>query len=145
MGKYLDFEIKAFLVLVNSSGDYLLLQNNYEGSIIFGYLNPPAGHMEIGESVFEAARREAFEEMGIRGLSDMELKGIVNVHGFKEKEVLMFIVKAVVSPSEKIEDKDEGTPVWVKKGKLADYKVLEDVEKILDLVEKPPKDKSFRW
>lgn len=143
MGKYLDFEIKAFLVLTNTAGDYLLLENNHKDSIILGFVNPPAGHLEAGETITEAVKREAFEEMGIKDLQDILIKGIVNVHGFKEKEVLMFVVKAVVLGSEKIEDKGEGTPVWVKPSELSKKKILEDVKKILNLVEATPSGQTF--
>jgi ADP-ribose pyrophosphatase YjhB (NUDIX family) len=144
MGKYLDFEIKAFMVLVNKKGEYLLLKNNHADSIIVGYVNPPAGHLEVGETITEAAKREAFEEMGIKNLEEVEIKGTINVHGFKEKEILMFVVKALVPDSETPTDHGVGLPVWVQSSKIKEYKILEDVEKILNLVEKTPKGEVFQ-
>ena len=113
MSKYVNYEIKIFLVLTNRKGTLLLLQNDHQDSIIHGYVNPPAGHLEIGETISDAVRRETKEEMGIKNLEEIEIKGIVNVFGFKELPVLMFVVSAVVPDSENPADHGEGTPIWV--------------------------------
>jgi len=131
MSKYVNYEIKIFLVLTNRKGTLLLLQNDHQDSIIHGYVNPPAGHLEIGETISDAVRRETKEEMGIKNLEEIEIKGIVNVFGFKELPVLMFVVSAVVPDSENPEE-------------LGKYKVLEDVEKIIQLSQKTPAGDFFQ-
>ena len=143
MSKYVNYEIKVFLVLTNRKGMLLLLQNNHEDSIIHGYVNPPAGHLEIGETIIDAARRETKEEMGVE-LEEIEIKGFVNVFGFKELPVLMFVVSAKVPDGENPTDHGEGTPIWVEPKELGKYKVLEDVEKIIKLSQATPVGSFFQ-
>lgn len=121
-----------------------MLQNNQADSIIFGYLNPPAGHIEIGETINETVLREVAEEMGIAKLEEIEVKGIVNVSGFKELPIMMFVVSAVVPETENVSDKGEGAPVWVKSEDLKKHKILEDVQKIINLCEITPPGKLFQ-
>lgn len=47
----------------DSAGRFLLVEERSNGEIVF---NQPAGHIEEGESVLAAARREALEETGWR-------------------------------------------------------------------------------
>lgn len=143
MSKYANYEIKTFLILRNSKGDLLMTQNDHADSIIFGYINPPGGHLEVGETVIDAATREAEEEMGVKNLMDIEVKGIINVSGFKDLPVLMFVVTAEVPDSEIPAKHEEGTPIWVNIDTLKSHKVLEDVEKIITLVQKTPPGKMF--
>ena len=138
MSKYVNYEIKVFLVLTNRKGTLLLLQNNHRGSIIHGYVNPPAGHLEIGETINDAVRRETKEEMGVEKLEGIEIKGVVNVFGFKELPVLMFVVSAKEPNGENPTDHGEGRPIWVNPEELGSHKVLEDVEKIVKLSQKTP-------
>ena len=144
MGKYVNYEIKVFIVLSNRRGKFLLLQNDHQDSIIRGYLNPPAGHLEIGETVTDAVKREVEEEMGVENLEEIEVRGFVNVFGFKELPVFMFVVSAKVPEDEIPTDHGEGTPVWVSLEKLNEYKVLEDVEKLILLSQETPVGKLFQ-
>ncbi len=144
MNRYVNFEIKVFLILSDEKGKLLLLQNNQKKSIIRGYVNPPAGHLEIGETITEAARREAKEEMGIEKLEEIIVKGFVNVFGFKDLPVLIFVVSAIVQDSENPTDHGEGTPIWIDFEELGKFKVLDDVEKIIRLSRETPTGNFFQ-
>lgn len=144
MGKYINYEVKALMILRNNNGDLLLLKNDHKESIIFGYVNPPAGHLEMGETILDVVPREAKEEMGINRLEDIQLKGVVNVEGFKELPILMFVVSAMVPKIEKPIRKSEGTPIWVNPKELGKYKVLEDVKKIIEVANKTPVGRIFQ-
>ncbi len=48
-------------VVTEVGGRYLLVEESIDGTLV---LNQPAGHLEHGESLVEAARREAREETG---------------------------------------------------------------------------------
>jgi ADP-ribose pyrophosphatase YjhB (NUDIX family) len=141
---YADYEIKVFLYLRNAEGKYLFMLNNHPDSIIHGYINPGGGHVEPGETISQAVRREVKEETGITKLKNIQVKGVINVVGFKEKTVLMFIVSADVVPGQKARTRDEGEPVWVDIHKLDGYKVLADVALITKLVEDTPPGKIFQ-
>ena len=54
----------AGVVLVDNSGRYLLVQEKQE--IAYGLWNLPAGHVDPGETLKEAAVREAQEEVNLR-------------------------------------------------------------------------------
>lgn len=144
MSNYANFEIKVFMVLSNSKGEYLMLQNDVPGSTVEGFLNPPAGHLEPGETITQAAIRETAEETGVKKLTNICIKGVINVYGFKDIPVLMFIVSATVPPSHHVVKMDEGTPVWVKIKDLKNFKVLEDVKKIINLADKTPTGNMFQ-
>lgn len=59
-------------ILLDSEGRYLLGQRP-EGKPYSGYWEVPGGKLELGESVFDALRRELKEELGILIESSEEL------------------------------------------------------------------------
>ncbi len=62
-------------VLVERSGTFLMVEERIEGRLC---LNQPAGHLEAGESLVEAATREVFEESRWR----VEVTHLVGVHSW---------------------------------------------------------------
>jgi len=110
------------------------MNNNHKDSIISGYINPAGGHIEEGETFEQTVKREAFEEMGIKDVRDITLRGTVNVSGFKENPVFMLIVSGTVDSDIKLEAKDEGEPVWVSENGFKKYRMFEDVEKFVELI-----------
>ena len=130
---YTLFENKVFVFLKNSKGEYLFLKHK-KGSLIEGYSNPPTGHLEPGETVIEAVRREVFEETGIEKLENIEVKGMASVLGFKDNPFLVLIVTADVSDDQIAIEKDEGEPFWTKAELINKHNVLADVEKYVSLI-----------
>ncbi|WP_152206871.1 NUDIX hydrolase [Marinobacter changyiensis] len=51
------------VIVEDSHGRFLLVEELSEGNVVF---NQPAGHIEPGERITDAARREALEETGWR-------------------------------------------------------------------------------
>ena len=122
----------------NSKGEYLFTDNSHKDSIIHGYVNPIGGHMKIGETIYETTRREVEEETGISVISNIQLRGIINVVGFKEMPVVMYVISADVGDDQKAEEKKEGKPVWLKPTDLGKYNVFEDIEKIMVAMDASP-------
>ena len=120
------------------------MQSDHSESIIFGYVNPPAGHVEIGETIDSAVRRELKEETGLENIANIKVRGFINVKGFKDSPVFMIVVSATISDDSQPILKDEGTPVWIFPRELKSHKVLEDVEKIITLAQKTPEDEIFQ-
>ncbi len=60
-------------VVVERGGDFLMVEERIEGKLV---LNQPAGHVEPGESLIEAAHREVLEETRWR----VKLIGLLGVH-----------------------------------------------------------------
>ena len=55
-----------------------------------GYWAPPAGHVELGESVTEATIREAREETGL----EIVLDGLLDVYSHGDADVLIVTYRA---------------------------------------------------
>lgn len=144
MTEYAHYEIKVFMLLRNGTGKLLFMRNDHKESIIYGYVNPPAGHLEIGENVNDAVRRELEEETGLQEVSDIQVRGLVNVRGFKELPVFMIIVSGLVTDKNEPVAKGEGTAVWLSIKEVQEQKVLEDVQRIIDLEQSTPKDQVFQ-
>ncbi len=56
-----DYPHVTVAVVVERDDTYLLVKENAEQGEVF---NQPAGHLELNESLFDAARRETLEETG---------------------------------------------------------------------------------
>ena len=63
-------------VLVERDGRYLCVEERIRGRVL---LNQPAGHLEPGESLIDAAIREALEESG----HHVQLTGLVGVYQWR--------------------------------------------------------------
>jgi ADP-ribose pyrophosphatase YjhB (NUDIX family) len=144
MPNYAHYELKVFMLIRDDSGKLLFMRNDHPESIIHGYVNPPAGHIEIGETVVDAVKREILEETGLVNVSDIKVQGTVNVQGFKELPVFMIVVSCKVdgvTPS--VKEGAEGTAVWLSSSELQSEKVLEDVAKIIETLKNTTSGKLF--
>jgi 8-oxo-dGTP diphosphatase len=88
------------------------------------------GHVEKGEDVIEAAVKEAREEAGIN-LIDPKVKGIINIDGFAGKDIMNFVILGTTE-DEPAATSLEGKLEWVKKDKMKDINVVEDIVPILE-------------
>lgn len=59
--------------VLERDGKYLLVQEAKK--MCYGKWNIPAGHLDVGETIFEAAKREIKEESGL----DVELTGVCQI------------------------------------------------------------------
>lgn len=85
--------------------------------------NFPAGHMEVGENIFEAAKREFKEETGY----DIKITGLVNVQNciMQSDNVILFMFSGEIVGGEKRFDVNE----------ILDCKFI-DVEDLLKMNDK---------
>ena len=105
-----------------------LLSKNNKVTRWTGKYNGPGGHVERGENLLKAAKREFLEETGLT--ADFSLSGTVMVDTGESIGIGLFIFRAV-NVSGQLLGSLEGIPEWVSVDKLKDYSLVEDVEIIL--------------
>lgn len=72
-------------VIIENSGKIAMLRRNIEPSS--GKWTFPAGYMECGETIKEAALRETLEEIGVEVIID----GILNVYSYRGSDIVTVI------------------------------------------------------
>jgi 8-oxo-dGTP pyrophosphatase MutT (NUDIX family) len=103
--------------IVERDGKFLLVEEDIEGARV---LNQPAGHWEAGETLIEAARREALEETGW----DVEPSAVLGIYEFKPPELeytflrVAFISQALKHHPERALDHGIAAAVWLTHGEL---------------------------
>jgi ADP-ribose pyrophosphatase YjhB (NUDIX family) len=78
----------AAAILVDDQGKVILLRRGFDPGR--GLWTFPGGFVDLGESVQEAARREAAEELGIA----IEIDGLVGVYSRAEDRVVLIVYRA---------------------------------------------------
>ena len=89
--------------VVKKDDKYLLVQESKE--YCYGKWNLPAGHLDSGETIFEAAKREIKEECNL----DVELTGIASISNrvMEDDEFVSFVFATEVIGGEVKVDHDE--------------------------------------
>lgn len=123
--------IPRVLCFLLSGEDVLLLRHAPNRPDWPGRYNGIGGHVEPGEDVLSAARREIAEEAGVP-VADLRLCGIIHVAPTgPEPGVLLFVFTARAL-SREVRPSDEGTPVWVPLRELPNTEVVADIPAILE-------------
>ena len=121
----LPYKVATLLYCFNERDEILLLERAQEPNR--GFWSPCGGKlkMEIGESPYACACREAGEEICLKiAPSDLHLTGIVSEHGYQEKtHWLMFLFEVKIKLKNLPADCDEGCFQFFQKSKLADLKI----------------------
>lgn len=94
----LPYKIATLLYVFNARDEILLIERAQQPNL--GLWSPPGGklRMDVGESPYACACREAQEEMGIRPTpSDLHLTGMVSESGYAgESHWLMFLFEVKI-------------------------------------------------
>lgn len=117
--------IPRVLCFVTSGQDVLLLKGAPNKKIWAGKYNGLGGHVERGEGVYAAARREIREEAGI-GVTDLRLRGVVTIDSGEEPGIGLFVFTAQASQRETIASA-EGALEWVPLDKVPTLNAVEDL------------------
>ncbi len=81
--------------IVQRNDQYLMVEEFVNGRLV---LNQPAGHLEEGESLFEAALRETLEETGW----SVELNSVCGIYQYESAEILFHRIAFAASPLEQL-------------------------------------------
>ena len=101
--------LSAFLFL--HKNDKVLLLRRFNTGWKDGYYTLPAGHVDVGEKITHAIRREAYEECGVQ-VREEELSFIHVKHIYTDKNYIAFFFKA---------------DVWEGEPRIAEPKKCDDV------------------
>ena len=121
----LPYKVATLLYCFNERDEILLIERVQEPNR--GFWSPCGGKlkMEIGESPYSCACREAGEEICLKiAPADLHLTGIVSEHGYQGKtHWLMFLFEVKIKLKNLPTDCNEGCFQFFQKSKLADLKI----------------------
>lgn len=121
----LPYKIATLLYVFNERDEVLLIERAQEPNR--GYWSPCGGKliMDIGESPYACACREAEEEMGLKiSPSDLHLTGLVSEHGYQgQTHWLMFLFEIKVRLEKLPPDHREGKFQFFPASELSKIKI----------------------
>lgn len=98
------------LIFATRPGQVLLIRGDENKPLWAGLLNGIGGHIERGEDVLSAARREFMEETGLQ-LENAWICGVVLIDTGESPGIGLFVLRGEVGQGE-LHASDEGELVW---------------------------------
>jgi 8-oxo-dGTP diphosphatase len=129
--------VPRVLCFVYAGDDVLLLKGAPNKRIWPGKYNGLGGHVERGETVLAAARREIKEEAGL-DVTDLRLRGVITVDTGEPAGIGLFVCTARAPGRDHIAS-SEGTLEWVPSARVAELEAVTDLPILLSrLAQLPP-------
>ena len=125
-------QVELTVLCLVHRGEDLLLQNRVKQDWQ-GYAMP-GGHVEPGESIMEAVIREMHEETGLH-IINPKLCG-VKQFPIEGGRYLVFLFETEEFTGE-LTGSEEGEMTWIPRNRLHEYKTVDDLEQMLDVMLKP--------
>lgn len=134
--------VPRVLIFLRNGPDVLLIKGAPDKRIWASLYNGVGGHVEIGEDVLTAARRELLEETGLKA-SELSLKAVVNIDAGEQNLGILMFVFVGWSDNRATIQSSEGELHWVQTDQLPEDELVEDLDwlmpRILEMpLGKPP-------
>lgn len=120
------------LIFIRNMDEILLIKGALDKKIWPGVYNGIGGHIERGEDALSAAKRELFEETGLKDI-DLELRAVI----FIDVEVYVGISMYVFSgdsDKKQVVSSDEGLLDWIKIDGINDFPLVDDLYQLIPMV-----------
>jgi 8-oxo-dGTP diphosphatase len=124
--------IPRVLVFITGGNDVLLLKGSANKRIWPNQYNGIGGHIERGEDVLHAARRELLEEAGMSP-TNLWLCGVVTVDTGQNPGIAIFVFRGD-SANKDVLDSHEGRPEWIPVDRIHDIPLVKDLHVLLPRV-----------
>jgi 8-oxo-dGTP diphosphatase len=124
--------IPRTLIFIRNHDEILLIKGAADKKIWPGLYNGIGGHIERGEDILTAAKRELFEESSIQNI-DLELRAVIIIDVEEETGISMFVFSGQTNSTQTI-NSEEGALEWIKLDQLADFPLVEDLYQLIPLV-----------
>jgi 8-oxo-dGTP diphosphatase len=121
------------LTFLLSGKDVLLIQRSPHADLFPGMFNGVGGHVERGEDVLSAARREVREETGL-DVSDLSLRCVLHVNEGSDRPGVLVFVFVGHTEQRNVVESGEGTLHWIPLARIAELNLMPDVIPILNHV-----------
>jgi 8-oxo-dGTP diphosphatase len=113
--------------------DILLIHRANDARLFPGMFNGVGGHVERGEDVLSAARREVREETGL-DVPDLVLRCLLHVNEGSDRPGVLVFVFVGYTPQREVIESDEGSLHWIPLARVGELTLLPDLPLLLDRV-----------
>jgi 8-oxo-dGTP diphosphatase len=120
------------LSFVRNADDVLLMKRGPHRRVFPNRFNGLGGHVERGEDVLAGARREIFEESGLR-IAELQLCAVANVDAGSPSGILLFVFTGF-SDTREVKATNEGTLHWIPIARIGELDLVEDLPLLLPRV-----------